>query len=261
LITELSGINSQVTTYCKSGRQHVVKVAHRDGEKVNRGFMSDGLENLDQNVSGETQVSNASNLKTQEEVDRIVKARVAREREKWEANAAASHQSHLPGGVTGMTAEDVKRAMRDEFSAIKQEAESKAQQAAAQSVAQKVIDSFNSKMSRGADKYPDFQEKTSKIPLGKFLPIVQLATEVDNTEDVMYELATNKGKMGNIMALYNSAPEVAMEAINELSQSIKANQTNVRVNKPLSQIKPTATAVDNGMPSVRSYMDQDWIRR
>jgi hypothetical protein len=230
-------------------------VAYRDGEKVNRGFMSDGLENLDQNVVSEAQAP-VGNLKTQEEVDRIVKARVAREREKWEASVAHNQQSHLPGGVTGMTAEDVKRAMRDEFAAIKQEAESKAQQAAAQSVAQKVIDSFQSKMSRGPDKYPDFQEKTSKLPLQKFLPIVQLANEVDNTEDVMYELANNKGKLGNLMTLYNSAPEVAMEAMSELSASIKANQTNVKVNKPLSQVKPTATAVDNGSPSVRSYLER-----
>ena len=219
--------------------------------------MSDGLENLDGSALSEAQAPNTANLKTQEEVDRIVKARVAREREKWEANAAHTQQSHLPGGVTGITADDVKRVMRDEFTAIKQEAESKAQQAAAQSVAQKVIENFNSKMSRGADKYPDFQEKTSEIPLNELLPIVQLVTEVDNTEDVMYDLANNFGKVGNILSLYyNQSPKAAMKAINQLSASIKANQTNVKVNKPLSQIKPTATAVDNGTPSVRSYLER-----
>lgn len=236
-----------------------VTVAYRDGDsKVNiRGFMNDGLENLEQSVS---EAPKPASL-TQEDVDRIVKSRVAREREKWEATA---QQSHLPGAVTGMTPDQVKMAMREEMMSIRQEAEDKAQQAAVHTMANKVVESFNSKMSRGIDKYPDFQEKTSKLPLSKLLPIVQLAEQVDNTEDVMYELANNKGKMGNILSLYRDAPEVAMQAMSELSQSIKANESaksNTRHSQPLSQVKPSATAVDNGIPSVRDMMKQDWLRR
>jgi uncharacterized protein YqfA (UPF0365 family) len=119
-------------------------------------------------------------------------------------------------------------------------------------------------MASGYEKYPDFKDKMQEFGLSEFTDIVQMATNTENTADVMYELANNPGKLGSILALSGRSQRKAMEAIQELSKSIKDNdaaKTNMKSREPLSQIKPTATAVDNGNHGVSDYMKQSWIRR
>lgn len=225
--------------------------------------MSDGLSNDLGQVTDSPEISAAPKMVSQDEVDRIVKGVKANANEKLEqlrAQMQQQHQqqSHLPGGVGGQSfsREDINAMVEAKLQGVIEKAGQKA-------VAQKIMNDFTTKMASGYEKYPDFEDKMKDFGLAEVTEVVQLATNTENTADVMYELANNPGKVGSILALYQKSPRLAMKAVAELSKSIKDNEsakggTSV---KPLSQIKSTTTAVDSGTPSVRDYFKQDWIRR
>ena len=197
---------------------------------------------------------------TQEQLNNVIKSRVARERERWEAGNAPV----MPQGASGVSMDSVKQMMQAEMAKLRDEAERSAQEGARKSMAQKIISDFQRKMEQGKAKYEDFDDVVGKSRLITNAKIVQLATQVDNTDDVMYELARKKGKVGSILALYNDDPSMAMEAMVELSESIKHNHKSVKSGKtsePLSQIKSSSTSSDDGTPSIRDYMKQDWLRK
>lgn len=222
--------------------------------------MSDGLsQNLDQ-ATEVPEISAAPKMVPQEEVDRVVKAVKASANEKIEQMKAqlSQQQSRLPSGVGGgPTREEIEAIMEAKLQNVLEKAGQKA-------VAQKVMNDFTTKMATGYEKYPDFKDKMQDFGLAEFTDIVQMATNTDNTADVMYELANNPGKLGSILALSGRSQRKAMEAIQELSKSIKDNESakmSMKPREPLSQIKPTTTAVDSGNPGISDYMKQSWIRR
>jgi hypothetical protein len=197
---------------------------------------------------------------TQEQIDKIVKSRIARERERWEASQQAPH---MPSG-TGASLEAVKQMMQAEMAKLKEEAERTAQDGARRANAQRIVADYQTKMEQGKAKYPDFDEVVGKSRVAANPKIVQLVTNVDNTADVVYELAQKKGKVGAIISLYNEDPALGMEAIVELSESIKANQKAATTGKPyepLSRVSSSSTTTDASAPDIRDYMKQDWLRR
>lgn len=221
--------------------------------------MSDGLsQDLDQ-ATDVPEIPAAPKTYTQEQLDHVVHARLMKEREKQEkVLSQVQQQSKLPSGVGGgPSREEIEAMMEAKLQNVIEKAGQKA-------VAQKVMNDFTTKMASGYEKYPDFKDKMQEFGLSEFTDIVQMATNTENTADVMYELANNPGKLGSILALSGRSQRKAMEAIQELSRSIKDNESakaNMKPREPLSQIKPTATAVDDGNAGVRDYLKQSWIRR
>jgi hypothetical protein len=221
--------------------------------------MSDGLsQDLDQ-ATEVPEIPAVEKKYTQQELEHVVHARLMKDREKQEkVLAQVQQQSRLPGGVGGgPTREEIEAMMEAKLQNVIEKAGQKA-------VAQKVMNDFTTKMASGYEKYPDFENKMKEFGLSEFTDIVQMATNTENTADVMYELATNPGKLGSILALSGRSQRKAMEAIQELSKSIKDNdsaKSNMKSREPLSQIKPTATAVDDGNAGIRDYMKQSWIRK
>lgn len=221
--------------------------------------MSDGLsQDLDQ-ATEVPEIPAVEKKYSQQELDHVVHARIMKEREKLEKfQAQAQQQSRLPGGVGGgPTRDEIEAMMEAKLQNVIEKAGQKA-------VAQKVMNDFTTKMASGYEKYPDFKDKMQEFGLAEFTDIVQMATNTENTADVMYELANNPGKLGSILALSGRSQRKAMEAIQELSKSIKDNEsakTSMKSREPLSQIKPSTTAVGNGDPGIQDYMKQSWIRR
>lgn len=124
--------------------------------------------------------------------------------------------------------------------------------------ANEIIKEFSSRLEAGKDRYEDFSEKVGSLPLAKIPEIVQLALKVDNTADVMYELAENPSKMLNIAKLANDyGEEFALKEMNKLSNSIKANDyalNKQKPNKPLSQASPSVKAgKDMGVMTTSDY--------
>jgi hypothetical protein len=110
---------------------------------------------------------------------------------------------------------------------------------------QHIVNSFMGKMEHGKTKYPDFNEKISKLGDLKNIPaIIQLAEHVDNTHDVMYDIASNPHKLASLNELARINPALAFEEIRNLSSSIKANDdasNQARPSEPLSQLKSSVT--------------------
>lgn len=235
---------------------------NRDGAIVNeRFYMSDGLSNDLGQVTDSPEISAAPKMVSQDEVEKIVHAAKMREREKAAADierVKTEAQSRLPAGVGGsaISREDIDAMVDAKLQGVLEKAGQKA-------VAQKIMNDFTAKMASGYEKYPDFQDKMADFGLADVTELVQLATNTENTADVMYELASNVGKAGSILSLYQKSPRLAMKAVAELSKSIKDNEAakGGTPSKPLSQIKPTTTAVDSGTPSVQDYYKQSWIRK
>ena len=92
---------------------------------------------------------------------------------------------------------------------------------------------------------------------------VQLANMVDNTAEVMYELAKNPSKIGAIQTLIEidtkagRHPKLALAEMKRLSESIKVNSKGSKYqppNEPLSQMRPSNAGTGNqGDRSVRDY--------
>jgi len=80
--------------------------------------------------------------------------------------------------------------------------------------------------------------------------VVQLLAEyVDNSHDVLYDLAKNRSKLYQLESTCQHNPQDAIYEIKRLSDSIKANETHSTMSNartPLSQQRPSNTGTDSG---------------
>lgn len=118
-----------------------------------------------------------------------------------------------------------------------------------------VTNDFINKVTAGHQKYPDFEQVVGPLALDRNPALVALTASVDNTADVLYALANNRGKIGSLMGLIGnpSTQHLAFTEINDLSHSIKENENalNARVApSPLNQLDHTSIGTDNGPASV-----------
>lgn len=125
--------------------------------------------------------------------------------------------------------------------------------------------SFIGKIQNANEKYADFNNKVGELQLDKLPEIVRLANAVENTQDVIYDLANNPGKMGNLLSLAKDPDtyHLAEIAMRRLSDSIRENESakNVRhASDPLKPIKPSLTGIDNGSNGVRGLRAQPWLK-
>lgn len=96
------------------------------------------------------------------------------------------------------------------------------------------------KMRNGAELFEDFEEVLADFKPGAFPEVALLAGQLDNTAEVMYELAKNPSKLADINVLAKSDPEWAIKQLKKLSESIESNKQAMNVrspNAPLSKIK------------------------
>ena len=153
----------------------------------------------------------------------------------------------------------------DEFiSTITQQIMQYHQEQTQRMMAERIVGEFSSKMKSGAEKYEDFEESVMNLDLSTIPEIVQLANSVGNTDEVMYDLAKNPYKIANLKTLAATSPHLARSEMNRLSQSITSNQKAKDqvsgVKEPLSKMKPSTGAVDNGEMSIRDLRNQPWLK-
>lgn len=124
-------------------------------------------------------------------------------------------------------------------------------------MAKRTVQNFFGKISKGREKYSDFDTVTGDVQLGRFPNVVGLLGDiVENSDDVFYELSKDRIKMSQLEQLYERSPEDAIYAAKRLSQSIKDNNEAAKIrtpNEPLSQMRPSNTGTDNGVMSVKDY--------
>jgi hypothetical protein len=129
----------------------------------------------------------------------------------------------------------------------------------------RIANEFVTKLQAGKAKYPDFDKKVEPLlnSIGNIPEIAYLSNAVDNTADVIYELAENPTKIANILSLAQRTPHLAHAEMIKLSNSIKSNESASQtpsVNEPLSQLKPSTVGGDNGSLSVKDFKKMPWLK-
>jgi hypothetical protein len=222
-------------------------------------------------VIGDVTVESIAPEKTfsQEDLNRTVQrekleveARVRRELEaahKAELAKLKSGEVQSMGGMsTGAVDTDaIYKEISDKLQADMQAKESQLAREQHEKHMQSVADKYFDGINRGKTKYNDFEEILGDFDHAQFPQLVHAVSELENPEDVMYELANNPTKLEKINWWLVHTPQRGMKELQGLSDSIK--QTNQAVdeytptNAPLSQIKQSnvSTNADTGLEALK----------
>jgi hypothetical protein len=163
----------------------------------------------------------------------------------------------------GMSHEEVKRVAAEQAQLAREQWTQDSQRNAQEQQAQQIASEFFTKIEAGKANLQDFDKIMGDVDLRTIPYHVQLANMVDNTAEVMYELAKNPSKIGSIQNLIDidlragRQPKLALAEMKRLSESIKANEQGSKFrspNEPLSQLRPSNAGTGNqGALSVRDY--------
>lgn len=190
-------------------------------------------------------------LLTQQEVNELV-GRVRRETAEREARKYANQNQQSQ--TQQPSTDEFRRIAAEESQRLMDKSREDAYRTAQEESAQRIASEFFGKLATGKEKYQDFEKVVGEVELRAIPHVVQLANQVENTADVMYELAKNPTKIAAIQQLIGISPKLAMAEMQRLAQSIKDNESAAKEklpNSPLSQIRPSNTGTDNGVLSVK----------
>lgn len=121
-----------------------------------------------------------------------------------------------------------------------------AQRTAMNSQIQNIVSEFTAKLESGKSKYQDFDKKVTSDFMQSIPHIIEKVYNFDNVADVMYDLRSNPEKIGNLYNLLAVNPQLAMERLVQLSQSLKETESATKSrlpNEPLSQLPPSQYGV------------------
>lgn len=163
----------------------------------------------------------------------------------------------------GMSQDEARRIAAEEFQRSRAEWAQESQRNQEEQNAQRIASEFFTKIEAGKGKLTDFDKVIGDLDLRTIPFHVQLANMVDNTAEVMYELAKNPTKIGQLQSLIDidlragRQPKLALTEMKRLSQSIKDNEQGGKFrapNEPLSQLRPSNAGTGNqGALSVGDY--------
>ena len=164
--------------------------------------------------------------------------------------AQQAPQSNQTQSSKSLSEDDVKRLTSEELARQRDQWTREAQEKADADIAQRIVNSYKEKIAPGKEKYEDFEAVTNNVDMRYYPNVVQLLAEyVDNSHDVIYELAKNRTKMYQLESTCAHNPQDAIYEIKRLSDSIKANESSSQMkhaNSPLSQQRPSNTGTDSG---------------
>lgn len=141
------------------------------------------------------------------------------------------------------------------ISRLRQEAQESSEARAAEELkreAAKVAQDYHSKMAAGKDAFEDFDKVMGDFNPSAFPNLVYLASQMDNTPQVMYELMQNPSKWATLAVLSERDPDAAKNMMMRISTSIKANEQakaqEKEVAPPLGRLSSSPTGQDSGKP-------------
>ena len=203
--------------------------------------------------------SNAERLFKQSELNEIVgrAKHDAVESFKRQNAPQQSQQSYTQPPMNSqrpLSEDDVKRLTTEELGRQREEWERQSLEKKHADEAQRIVSTYKDKIAAGRDKYQDFEAVTSNVDMRYYPNVVQLLAEhVDNSADILYDLAKNRTKLGNLEFMCGHNPQDAIYEIKRLAESIKQNESSSQIrssNAPLSQQRPSNTGTDSGALSI-----------
>jgi len=213
------------------------------------------VDNLNVSDLNESVATEQEKMLSQDRVNEIVKREKAAATDKARREMQAEIDALKNQGVGGMApAVDTDAIYNDVKSRLMQEIDEQKQQQAEQVQRERVqglVDKFFVGMEKGKEFAPDFDLVTAKFNASAFPQLVTLVASREDLAPIMYELAKNPLKASNLDVLAQRDPEAAMQQLEILGGSIKANmeaeKNNPKVNPPLGHLKPSISAgVDSG---------------
>lgn len=165
------------------------------------------------------------------------------------------------GSLGGMSApidvEALKRDMMQDFQKqLQDEQESRAQEELRKE-AEEMASQYHGKMKAGSEMFDDFDEITADFNPAAFPNLVYLANQTDNTPAVIYELMKNPSKLAMVTVLSEKDPNAALNQINKLSASIKANEQakaqEQEAPAPIGRMQSSPTGRDTGDTSIADF--------
>lgn len=162
----------------------------------------------------------------------------------------SSQQSQTQATSKTLSEDDVKRLTGEELNRHREEWTRESQERMNVEAAERIVNSYKEKISAGKEKYDDFEAVTNNVDMRYYPNVVQLLAEyVDNSHDVLYDLAKNRSKLYQLESTCQHNPQDAIFEIKRLADSIKANETHSSMKNarsPLSQQRPSNTGTDSG---------------
>lgn len=213
---------------------------------------------------------------TASEVNNIVRREKHRAAESTKRELEARHQEELERLATGQSAanpvennginvEEIENRVMQKFlsnlQAQKEQIEKERQEQELKEIANK----YYLKMGKGSELFDDFKEVIGEFEPGAFPNAVMLATHMDNTPEIMYELANNPIKLQEIEGLAQRSPKMAQKELEKLSKSINKNveakNNNVTAPAPLSKLKSSsAVGMDTGKMTIKDFKNASWLK-
>jgi hypothetical protein len=197
-----------------------------------------------------------------EKARREAEAYYTAELEKVRGQGQAPQQSM--GGMNQPNVDDLYQQFEERLLKKAQDQKAQAERQAYEAEMQKIADTYYNKMSTGAEMFEDFGDVMSDFRPEAFPEVVYLASEMENTPQIMYELAKNPHKLASIYSLAKADPNQAKKALKKLSDSIMINEQaqegHVATNPPLTKPKPSQVSTDKGLNSLKDYKGASWLK-
>lgn len=224
--------------------------------------MNEGQEvSQNQNLTQQNAEAAAEKLVPQHEVNSLVGGAKQRGYEKGYQQALSElQQKQAPqqmGGIAqaqpqmnGFNDENrMRQIAADEHAKAYQAMQQQAIQQAQHAEGTRILNELGAKFNETKSRIPDFDNVVKISDFHQMPEVLHYANMVDNSGDVMYDLAQNPSKMA---ALRSLPPQFAVKEVKRLSDSIKQNQTALtqpQAPAPLGQVNTSNIGVDtSGKP-------------
>ena len=233
------------------------------------------------NINTPGQNVDLSNYITKEHAGRITSDKYGEGRRKGfeEGRKAALEDAQRQSGIPAQTSDGLsnnQRVQQSNFSEdeinkrieekVKQELQGHRQQAEAD----RVIQDFAGRLGAATQEYPDIQKAFQSLNLDGANPaaqafLIQAATSVDNTADLIMSWSENPLRMHEIISMATWNPVAAQRQLQNYAMSLKANKdakkSYQKVNAPLSKIQSSNTGMDDGEPTVDDLASRPEFKR
>jgi gas vesicle protein len=211
---------------------------------------------------------------TQGQLEDIVKREKARAADSARQKMEAQHREEMDrlkaemGNKAPMSGEidtdSIENKVYDRFLGDLQKHREEAERERLESELKSKADQYHLKMGKGSQLFEDFNETVADFNPADFPSTVFLAAEMENTPELIYELAKHPEKLQQIDYLAKQSPAMAKKQLQRLSDSIKQNleakNNNVSAPPPLSRLKSSTVGADSGKMSLKDMKSAPWLR-
>jgi len=250
--------------------------------------MTDANEVLNQGMPGLSENNNATapssptpageRMFTQAELDGVARKRASESYERGlregkthsspDVSTSGSGTTTFVGGMRQQSHEEIERLIEErttqKFQELSHQNEQKALVDRQENFYRTHAQDFVKRISDGQQTYSDFDDVVAKMNLTSIASLIPFLNGVDNTKDVVYDIAKNPAKIAQLLVLASQAPHLVVSQIQDMSSGIKQNQEALnrkKPNAPLSQINPSYTGTDSGEMTISDLRQVDWLRR